>query len=263
MKKIISLILSGIICISLCACGEEGFDPKENFDKLGDYVTGEYETSNFYMQISKTKADHHSVTEVSKLGDDKAMLTFEAATGELTFFRNGKLTNVTADSILEPEEKNKNWEKLAVSKTSETYVSALKQLCAEKFDGKQDRAYIEISSEDSKDEKYPYKVTAKYNLDHINAKGLFNSGGNFGSLSIKYLTNENGTEFSDIELHVQYDYDSEIYVIMLRYGDPALPDDKGGEGQRPEDIEKIFNGYYDSMKKSFNDYLESLQESVG
>ena len=100
MKKIISLILSGIICISLCACGEEEFDPKENFDKLGDYVTGEYETSNFYMQISKTKADHHSVTEVSKLGDDKAMLTFEALTLQPTAYLNRRKKTKIGKSLL-------------------------------------------------------------------------------------------------------------------------------------------------------------------
>lgn len=253
MKKIISIILTAVFCLLLYGCGEDNFDKTLAFENMSKYFTDNFTSEDYYIQISKTQAESHVLTEVSKLGDDCAFFVYDV-TGELKFFRDGKLKNISPETYYTIDEKDADWNDFTYAKTAETYRNVLKKLCSS-----ESLAIKEIKAEKNDNKDFPYKISVIIDLDKTDAKTLFGSGGNFGSLSVKFLCSENGENFDDISLNVQYDYNSEIYVIAAYFGEPDLPDENGDNGQRPDDIQEIFEDYSEDMQKSFEQYMESVQ----
>lgn len=255
MKKIKAILLSAVFCLSLSACEEKtNFDEAAAFENMKTGISENIESEDYYIQISRTQSEAHVMTEVSKYGDDCAFLEYDVM-GALKFFRNGKLTNISADTFYQADSKDASWEDFSYYKTADTYRNALKTVIADSS------AVDEITYEENDSEDFPYKVTVKYNLDKIDVNTLFGSGGNFGFVNIKFLSDESGTSFDEETLHVQYDYNSEIYVISAKYGDIDLPDEKGKNGQRPEDIEKEYNSNAEELQASFEQYLQNIQAS--
>lgn len=253
MKKTLSIIMIALICLCLNGCGENEIDNNIAFENMKSYINNDFKSENYYIQISKTKAEAHELTEVSKVDDDCAFFTYDV-TGALKFFRNNKVTELSPMTYYAEEEKDAKWTDFSYAKTAENYREVLKKLCNDKS-----LAITEIKTEKSENKDYPYKVSAYIDLEKIDAKTLFGSGGNFGSLSIKFLCTENCEKFEDISLNVQYDYNSEIYVIAAYFGEPNLPDEEGDNGQRPEDIQVIFEDYSKNMQNSFEEYLKNIQ----
>ncbi|MGN0612529.1 MAG: lipoprotein [Porcipelethomonas sp.] len=261
MKKFISLIIAAAVCLSLCGCGGSDFDENLAFANLRQYISESFSSEDFYIQISKTQSEAQTVTEVSKLGEDCAFLEYDVMR-KLKYFRNGKLINVSPDTFYQEEITDADWNNFTYQKTAENYYSVLSQLCELDYSNEEDSPLLNITAEKNESENYPYKVSAHLDLNKINAGELFGSGGNFGSLSIKFVSGEDGSSFDDITLHVQYDYNSEIYVILARFGEPKVPDENDGNGQRPEDIEAVYEEYLENLQTSFEQYLESMQQSA-
>lgn len=260
MKKILSITLTLLLCLSLSACGNEEINGSEAFESFRQYLLNDFENENYYIQISKTQAEAHTMTEISKLNDDCAFLVYDA-TGSLKFFRNGKNIIISSDNYYTTDEKEAKWSDFSYGKTAENYRNALYELCQMDYSKYSTDIIKEIIVEKNENENFPYKVSIHFDLSVINAQELFGNGGNFGSLSIKFLCSEDGKSFDDISLNIQYDYNSEIYVIAAYYGDPNMPDENGSNGQRPEDIQEIFDGYVDDIQKSLDQYLESMQSN--
>ncbi len=261
MKRIVALLMASVMCAGLCGCGDDMPDGYEAFRNLQSYVTDRFDSEDYYLQLSHTKAGEQDITEVSKLGDDTVFLTYDAM-GTITFFRNGRLINVNAENYYTPEEKDASWEDFSYGKTADKYFGALKELCTSDYDKQVETAFKDIIVEESGDEQFPYKVSVYCNLDNMNAKALFKSGGNFGSLSVKFHCDKDMENFDDVTLHTQYDYDSEIYVILAKFGEPDFPDNEGQNGQRPDDVEEVYKGYLEDTQRSYQEYLESIQESI-
>lgn len=260
MKKIISIILISLLCLSLFGCENESIDKNLAFENMCSYFINDFKNENYYIQISKTQAESHIMTEISALNDDCAFLEYDV-TGSLKFFRDGKITTISPATYYTTEEKSADWSSLSYGKKAENYKRVLKGLCQKDYSDSSVNIIKEIKVEKNENKDFPYKVSVHFNLENVNTKELFENAGNFGSLSIKFLCSEDGKSFDDISLNVQYDYNSEIYVIAAYFGDPNLPDEKGENGQRPDDIQEIFDGYVEDMQKSFEQYLESMQSN--
>lgn len=263
-KKILSIItaVSMLLCMTACGSKTENFDKAQAYENMRDYYSNVLENEDYYIQISKTQAEAHVMTEACKYGDDYCFLEYDVM-GALKFFRNNTLTNVTFETFYQPEEKDAQWSDFSYQKTADTYRNVLTVLSSDEYSSSDSDTYAlkEITVEETEDEKYPLKVSAHFDMNKINAKELFASGGSFGSVSIKFLTDEKGESFEDISLYVQYDYNDEIYVISASYGEINLPDEKNENGQRPEDIEKEYEKNLAELQASFEAYLESIQSS--
>ncbi|MBQ3565866.1 MAG: hypothetical protein IJA12_01685 [Oscillospiraceae bacterium] len=265
MKKIKSIITAVLLCLSLTACGEEkeAFSQTQAYENMRNFYSDTAsDIEDYYIQISKTQSEAHVMTEVCKDGDDCVFLEYDVM-GALKFFRNNKLTNVTYETFYQPEEKDAQWSDFSYQKTADTYKNVLNALTDTEFSDSERDTYAikEITVEETEDKSYPYKVTAQFDMNKINAKEMFSSGGNFGSVSVKFLSDEKGESFDDISLYVQYDYNDEIYVISAKYGEPNNPDEKGENGQRPDDIEKEYEKNLEELQASFEQYLEQMNTS--
>ena len=264
MKKIISIITAAAMLSCMTACGSktEDFNKTQAYDNMRSSFSEDFNSEDYYLQISKTQAEAHVMTEASKSGDDCVFLEYDVL-GALKFFRNNTLTNVSYETFYQPEEKNAKWSDFTYQKTADTYRSVLSVLSGNDYSNPASEAYAikEITVEENDNDAFPYKVSAHFDMNKINAGELFNSGGSFGSVSIKFLSDENGESFDDISLYVQYDYNDEIYVISAKYGEPNDPDDEGENGQRPDDIEKEYEKNLEELQASFEQYLQSIQES--
>lgn len=256
MKKIKAILLSAVFCLSLSACGEEKVDFNETsaFEKAKPVLSENLKSDDYYIQISKTKAQAHVMTEVSSFEGNHAFMEYDIS-GAIKFFKDNTLTNISPETFYQVDTKEMAWEDFSYQKTADTYSAVLYTISQDTD------AIKDITFEENDNEKYPFKVTVNYDLKKINANELFGSSGNFGSVSIKFLSDENGENFDEIALHVQYDYNSEIYVISAKYGDINLPDKKGKNGQRPEDIEKEYTQNAEELQSSFEQYLENMQAS--
>ncbi len=263
-KKIISIITAAAMISCMTACGNktEDFDKAQAYENMREYYSNSFESEDYYLQISKTQAEAHVMTEACKSGEDYAFLEYDVM-GALKFFRNNTLTNVTFETFYQPEEKDAQWSDFSYQKTADTYRNVLSALSADEYSASDSDTYAvkEITVEETEDKNYPFKISAHFDMNKINAKELFASGGNFGSVSIKFLTDETGESFDDISLYVQYDYNDDIYVISAKYGEVNLPDEKGENGQRPEDIEKEYEKNLAELQASFEEYLKSVQIS--
>ncbi len=256
MKKIKSILLTTVLCLSLSACEKkENFNQTVAFENMKSYYSNEFDSEDYYIQISKTKAEAHIMTEASKHGDDYAFMEYDVS-GALKYYRNNKLTTLSPETFYQAEEKDAKWTDFSYENTAQTYKEVLNTLCLES-----DSIFKEITFEETEDKNYPYKISANINLDNIDEKTLFKSGGNFGSVSIKFLSDESGKNFDEISLYVQYDYNDEIYVVSSKYGEANFPDEKGENGQRPEDIEKEYTKNAEELQSSFEQYLEEMQSN--
>lgn len=263
MKKITSLITAGIICLSLTACSSnDEFNKNQAYENMRKYYSEDFENEDFYLQISKTKAEAHVMTEASKYGDDCVFLEYDVQ-GALKYYRNKKLTHLAPETFFQVETSDAQWSDFSYQKTADTYRSVLNTLSSDEYSSDDSKAYAvkEVTVEETKDKSYPYKVSAHFDTNKINTKELFASGGNFGSISIKFLTDEKGESFDDISIYVQYDYNDEIFVISSKYGEPNLPDEKGDNGQRPEDIEKEYEQNLEELQATYLEYLKQFEAS--
>ena len=103
MKKALSLIITMAVMFCLTACGEK---PDELYlaSAMKAYMVNDFKSDDYYIQMSRTKSEAHTVTEVSKMGDDKCFLAYDA-NGIIKYFRNGKQYDVSAETLYAPEEK--------------------------------------------------------------------------------------------------------------------------------------------------------------
>ena len=257
MKKALSLIITMAVMFCLTACGEK---PDELYlaSAMKAYMVNDFKSDDYYIQMSRTKSEAHTVTEVSKMGDDKCFLAYDA-NGIIKYFRNGKQYDVSAETLYAPEEKEAKWDDFTYGKTADKYREVLLALCG---DSNNDYPVKDVKYEDSDNEKLPYKVSVYYDLSKFDCGKLFGSQGNFGSLSIKFLTDLKGNTFDNVTLHVQYDYNSEIFVAAAKYGEPKTSDENGGIGERPDDIEEIYNIRMKELQTSFEEYFKNLQEQL-
>lgn len=263
MKKIKAILLSVVFCLSLSACSKEesdDFNQTAAFENMRNYYSQSFESEDYYLQMSKTKSESHVMTEASKSGDDCVFLEYDVS-GALKFFRNDKLSSISPETFYQVDSNDAKWEDFSYEKTAKTYRSVLDNLCKEDFSdiGNENSLLKELTYEKTEDENFPYKVSALFNLEKLNTKELFGNSGNFGSVSIKFLSDKDGLNFDDISLYVQYDFNDEIYVISVKFGEANLPDEKGENGQRPEDIEKEYNKNLEELQASFEQYLEEMQ----
>lgn len=262
MKKFLSVILCTVFCVSLCSCSDEReVNKNEVFENFMEYTSENTLDDNYYIQISKTAAESHILTEASKLDDDCAFMHYDV-TGNLKFYRDGKYTTLSISNLYIPEEKDAKWEDFEYEDMAENYREIISELCSKDTDDNTN-SLKSIDVSDSENKEFPVKYSVQYDLETVDTRALFKNGGNFGSLSIKFLSDESGKSFKDISLNCQYDYNDEIYVISVKYGTPNLPDEKGENGQRPEDIEEIFRDYvdkltaaYQSSDFNYEDYLD-------
>ncbi len=256
MKKILAFALASLLFISLSGCGVDSVDKELAFQNMRDFFINEFRCADYYIQMSKTKAEEHVMTEISAIGDDCAFLEYDYS-GALKFFRNNKLTSISPQTYYAKDSGDAKWTDFTYYKNAENYRSVLFQLCQNNRSDEIENIKIETTKNDD----FPYKISVYYDLEKTDAKKLFNNGGNFGSLSVKFLCSEDLKKFDDISLNVQYDFNAEIYVIAAYFGEPNLPDESGNNGQRPEDIEEIFEEYSARMENSFEEYLKSIQQT--
>ena len=262
MRKIFSVILCTVFCVSLCSCSDKREENKnEVYENFREYIAENTLEENYYIQISKTASESHILTEASKLNDDCAFMHYDV-NGNLKFYRDGKYTALSISNLYIPEEKDAKWEDFEYESMAASYREIIAQLCSNKDDSSKNTVK-DINVSDSDNKEFPDKYSVQYDLETVDTRSLFQNGGNFGSLSIKFLSDENGINYKDISLNCQYDYNDEIYVISVKYGTPDSPDEKGENGQRPEDIEEIFQDYVDKLTSAYTssdfnyeDYLD-------
>ena len=242
------------VMFCLTACGEK---PDELYleSAMRAYMVNSFKSNDYYIQMSRTKSEAHTVTEISKMGDDKCFLAYDA-NGIIKYFSNGKVYDVSAETLYAPQESDAEWDDFTCGKTADKYREVLMTLCG---DSNNEYPVKEVKLDDSGNETLPYKVSVYYDISKFDCGKLFGSQGNFGSLSIKFLTDLNGSTFDNVTLHVQYDYNSEIFVAAAKYGLPKAPEENDGNGQRPEDIKEVYELRMKELQSSFEEYLQSLQ----
>lgn len=264
MKKIFAVFSSMLICLSLCSCSESTEEKNEVFADFRSFVTDNTLDNDYYIQISKTASDAQTLTEASRMDDDCVFMQFDF-TGSLKFYRDGKYTVVSADTFYVPEEKDAQWTDFNYESMSQQYREIIAELCGDDIVNMESEnpviKSIDVSENDSKE--FPKKYSVQYDPSVLDTGTIFKSAGNFGSVSIKFLTDKNNENFSEISVNCQYDYNDEIYLVSVIYGTPDEPDEKGENGHRPEDIEEIFQGYLDDLEEAYNntdynyeDYLD-------
>ncbi|MGN1481888.1 hypothetical protein [Porcipelethomonas sp.] len=264
MKKIFAVFSSLILCLSLCSCSDDSADKEAVFKDFRNYISETALDDDYYIQISKTASDAQTLTEASRMDEDCAFMQYDF-TGALKFYRNDKYTVVSSATFFIPEEKDAQWTDFDYENMAQQYREIIASLCSEEIVNTESETpiikSIDISDNDSKE--FPEKYSVQFDPSVLDTRTIFKSAGNFGSVSIKFLTDKNHTSFSDVSLNCQYDYNDEIYLVSVIYGTPDEPDEKGENGHRPEDIEDIFQGYLDDLEEAYNstdynyeDYLD-------
>lgn len=259
MKKILSLILCGAISFSLFGCSSENAVSNEFvYNNFKNYIANNELPSDYYLQISQTAAESHILTEASKLNKDCAFMQYDV-TGTLKCYRGGSYTILAPETYYVPDIKEAQWSDFDYEKMSEKYRNIIHLLCEmnENDEAESENKLIKsIDVSDSEDKDYPLQYSIQFNPDVIDANKLFESGGNFGSVAIKFITDKEKSEYHNISLNVQYDYNDEIFVTAVKFDTPDSPDEKGENGQRPQDIEDIFQEYVDEATASYSDYYD-------
>lgn len=235
MKRIISMFTAVFLTLCLCACGDDSEENEKIYQDFKSYISENGTEENYYIQISKTADSANTLIEASKLGSDCAYMEYDAS-GTLKFYRNNALTVISAASFYIPDKKDAVWKDFEFEGLNEKYQEILTAL----LDSDAERT---VQKEKNGSKAMPYNVSVKYNPDELDTKSIFSNSGNFGIISVKFQTDESFTKFSEISVSCQYDFDGVIYLYSVTFGDPNDPDDEGKNGQRPEDIEKIFNAY--------------------
>lgn len=235
MKKIISMLTAALLTLSLCACGDDSGKNEKIYQDFKTYISENGTEEDYYIQISKTADSANTLIEASKLGNDCAFMEYDVS-GTLKFYRNNTLTVISSSYYYVPDKKDAVWEDFEYESLSEKYRGILSAL----LDSDAERT---VEKEKTGDKAMPYKVSVKYNPEELDTKSIFSNSGNFGIVSVKFDTDESFEKFSEVSVSCQYDYDGVIYLYSVTFGEPNEPDDEGKNGQRPEDIEKIFSAY--------------------
>lgn len=233
-KRLMTIITAVMMLLSFTACGDDSGEVFENFK---NYIDENGLESDYYIQISKTADSANTLIEASKLGKDCAFME-SAHTGDVRFFRNGVLTEVSAENYFAPIKKDRDWNNFEYEGMSEKYRDILSELLKNNSE-----KTVEKKKNDNKDT--PYSVTIKYDVEKLDTKALFSNSGNFGIVNIKFDTDEKAEKFDNISVSCQYDYDGVIYLHLITFGTPDSPDEKGNGGRRPEDIQSIFDSNMD------------------
>ncbi|MGN0622086.1 MAG: hypothetical protein ACI4I9_09480 [Porcipelethomonas sp.] len=230
MKKAVTLITAAILCIICCSCSEKK-SSEEIFEGFRDSALTNDTENEYYIRISETSAGVHTLKEASKTGNDCAFM--ESCTdGSTRFFRKGKYIVSSAETFYVKKETKAEWTDFGYDSIAVRYDKVYNELL------KTDSFTVEKKKSD--DEEAPYKITAKYDIDSLDTKALFSNSGNYGSVTITFLTDKSGELYKNITLNCQYDYNSTIYIYSVQFGAPNEPDSEGNNGQRPIDIKKIF-----------------------
>lgn len=240
MKKIISMLTAALLTLCLCACGDDSEENEKIYQDFKTYISESGTEEDYYIQISKTADSANTLIEASKLGNDCAFMEYDVS-GTLKFYRNNALTVISSSYYYVPDKKDAVWEDFEYEGLNEKYRGILSAL----LDSDAERT---VEKEKSGDKAMPYKVSVKYNPEELDTKSIFSNSGNFGIVSVKFQTDESFEKFSEVSVSCQYDYDGVIYLYSVTFGEPNEPDDEGKNGQRPEDIEKIFNAYSEQIE---------------
>lgn len=240
MKKIISMLTAALLTLSLCACGDDSEENEKIYQDFKTYISENGTEEDYYIQISKTADSANTLIEASKLGNDCAFMEYDVS-GTLKFYRNNALTVISSSYYYVPDKKDAVWEDFEYEGLNEKYRGILSAL----LDSDAERT---VEKEKTGDKAMPYKVSVKYNPEELDTKSIFSNSGNFGIVSVKFDTDESFEKFSEVSVSCQYDYDGVIYLYSVTFGEPNEPDDEGKNGQRPEDIEKIFNAYNEQIE---------------
>ncbi|MCI7803919.1 MAG: hypothetical protein MR503_02425 [Oscillospiraceae bacterium] len=240
MKKIISMLTAALLTLSLCACGDDSEENEKIYQDFKTYISENGTEEDYYIQISKTADSANTLIEASKLGNDCAFMEYDVS-GTLKFYRNNALTVISSSYYYVPDKKDAVWEDFEYEGLSEKYRGILSAL----LDSDAERT---VEKEKTGDKAMPYKVSVKYNPEELDTKSIFSNSGNFGIVSVKFDTDESFEKFSEVSVSCQYDYNGVIYLYSVTFGEPNEPDDEGKNGQRPEDIEKIFNAYDEQIE---------------
>lgn len=235
MKKIITLILAVAMTISLCACGDDSEENKKIYEDFKNYVSENGTEDDYYIQISKTADSANTLIEASKLGNDSAFLEYDAS-GAIKYYRNNALTVISEATYYYPDTNEAKWEDFEFESLNQKYRGILSQLL---------ESDVETTIEKSKtgNKEMPYKVSVKFNPTELDTKTIFANNGNFGIVSVKFETDENFEKFSEISVSCQYDFEGVIYLYSVTFGQPNDPNSEGKDGQRPEDIQEIYQSY--------------------
>lgn len=240
MKKIISMLTAALLTLCLCACGDDSEENEKIYQDFKTYISESGTEEDYYIQISKTADSANTLIEASKLGNDCAFMEYDVS-GTLKFYRNNALTVISSSYYYVPDKKDAVWEDFEYEGLNEKYRGILSAL----LDSDAERT---VEKEKTGDKAMPYKVSVKYNPEELDTKSIFSNSGNFGIVSVKFDTDESFEKFSEVSVSCQYDYDGVIYLYSVTFGEPNEPDDEGKNGQRPEDIEKIFNAYNEQIE---------------
>ncbi|MGN1085433.1 MAG: lipoprotein [Porcipelethomonas sp.] len=240
MKKIISMLTAALLTVSLCACGDDSEENEKIYQDFKTYISENGTEEDYYIQISKTADSVNTLIEASRLGNDCAFM--ESGSNSTTkFCRNNTLTVISALNYYVPDKRDVVWEDFEYEGLNEKYQGILTDL----LESDAERA---VEKEKTGDKEMPYKVSVKYNPEELDTKSIFSNSGNFGIVNVKFQTDESFEKFSEVSVSCQYDYDGVIYLYSVTFGEPNEPDDEGKNGQRPEDIEKIFTAYKEQIE---------------
>lgn len=233
MKKITAFLSAVVLAISLCSCGDE--DNSKIYQNFKNFISENGTEDNYYIRISKTADSSNVLTEASKLGNDCAFMEYDIS-GKIRYYRNHALTVVSAQTYFVPDKSSAEWEDFEFEQLNEKYRAIFEELL-------ESDCKTTIEKSKIKDGDNLYSVTVKYDLDDLDANSIFSNSGNFGYVNVKFETDKSFSEFSEVSVNCQYDYNSTIYLYSVIFGDPNEPDENGENGQRPEDIKEIYEKY--------------------
>ena len=235
MKKFISIMLTALLIASLSSCGNDSEENEKAYGNFKSYISENGTEQDYYIQISKTADSANVLTEASRLGDDCAFMEYDAS-GSIRYYRNNALTVISGATFYYPDTADASWDDFEYESLNEKYRDILLRLI--ETDGERS---IERSSTGNKN--MPYKFSVKYNPEELDTKSIFSNSGNFGIVSVKFESDKDFEKFSEVSVSCQYDYDGVIYLYSVTFGEPDQPDSEGKNGQRPEDIQKIYESY--------------------
>lgn len=239
MKKLISVLTTAAITLCLCACGEKDNDNINIYDNFKSYISENGIEDNYYIQISRTAEAASVLVEASKTSDDCAFMEYDIR-GRLRYFRNNTLQNISEKTFYVPEETKSEWSNFEFEGLNEKYRMVLNELL--KSDAEKT-----VETTDTGKKEMPNKVSIKYNPEEVDTETIFSNSGNFGIISVKFEANKDYSKFSEVSVSCQYDYNGTIYLYSVTFGEPNEPDNDGKNGQRPEDIEKVYESYIEEI----------------
>ena len=172
MKKILAVFSAFILCLSLCSCSESDEEKQKNFDLAKNYILNTDFSGDYYIQVSKNSSDAPVLTEASKMDDDCAFMQYDYS-GAMKFYRNGKATEISAETFYVPEEKDAAWSDYSYDDMANQYEKIMKTICTDEvLNAESEKPVVEsisVSETDSKLKKY----SVKYNTSAVDTKSIF------------------------------------------------------------------------------------------